>query len=74
MTDRKLQDGLRAILEEVINAQGDEDDELAELAAMLPPMESVATYAEEGVLTTDKGLIIEFEDGTAFQVTIIRSR
>jgi len=74
MTDRKLQDGLREILEEIINAQGDEDDELAELAELLPPMESVATFHDEGVLTTDKGLIIEFEDGTAFQVTIIRSR
>jgi len=74
MTDRKLQDGLREILEEIINAQGDEDDDLAELAEMLPPIESVATFDEEGVLTTDKGLIVEFEDGTAFQVTIVRSR
>ena len=74
MTDRKLQDGLKEILLALINARGDEDDEVAELAELLPPIESVATYAEEGVLTTDKGLIIEFEDGTAFQVTIVRSR
>jgi len=74
MTDRKLQDGLREILEEIINAQGDEDDELAELAEMLPGVDRVSTFDDEGVLTTDKGLIIEFEDGTAFQVTIIRSR
>jgi hypothetical protein len=74
MSDQKLQDDLKEIVMELINAHGEQDDEVAELAALLPPIESVATFAEEGVLTTDKGLIIDFEDDTAFQLTIIRSR
>ena len=65
---------LRDILLELINARGEEDDQVAQLAELLPSIERVATYAEEGVLTTDKGLIVEFEDGTAFQITIVRSR
>ncbi len=34
----------------------------------------VQTYAEAGVLTYDKGLVIALPDGTEFQLTIVRSR
>ena len=34
----------------------------------------VHTYAEAGVLTCDKGLVIALPDGTEFQLTIVRSR
>ena len=34
----------------------------------------VRTYAEAGVMTYDKGLVITTPDGQEFQLTIIRSR
>lgn len=77
MTDREVQDGLCEILDELQSAQrveGDEIDELGEMAMLLPPIRGVTTFEEQGVLTTDKGLIIRFQDGSEFQVTIVRSR
>ena len=34
----------------------------------------VRTYAEAGVMTYDKGLVITTPDGQEFQLTIVRSR
>ena len=34
----------------------------------------VRTFAEEGVLTYNKGLVISLPDGTEFQLTIVQSR
>ena len=34
----------------------------------------VRTYAEAGVMTYDKGLVITTPDGSEFQLTLIRSR
>ena len=34
----------------------------------------VQTYAEAGVLTRDKGLVISLPNGREYQLTIIRSR
>ena len=33
-------------------------------------IETCETYEDFGVLTTDKGLVLGFEDGSEFQVTI----
>lgn len=32
------------------------------------------TYAEAGVITTDDGLVIRLDDGTEYQLTVVRSR
>src|SRR4051812_29671646 len=33
----------------------------------------VATYAERGILTCNEGLVVTLEDGSEFQLTIVRS-
>ena len=61
-----LQDGLR----ELIAQDGDyrtADDMCWENLR-------VQTYAEAGVLTRDKGLVISLPNGREYQLTIIRSR
>lgn len=35
---------------------------------------SVRTYEEVGMLTMDKGLVVQLADGSEFQVTIKKSR
>lgn len=34
----------------------------------------VATFEEEGVLTYNRGLVLQFPSGEEFQITIVRSR
>ncbi|WP_069648972.1 hypothetical protein [Caloranaerobacter ferrireducens] len=34
----------------------------------------ITTFEEEGLLTNNKGLVIKLEDGTEFQLTLIKSR
>ena len=34
----------------------------------------VRTFEEDGVLTRDAGLVLSFEDGDEFQITVVRSR
>ena len=62
-TEETLQDGLRELITE-----GYDSSEIywANLR--------VRTFAEEGVLTYNKGLVICLPDGTEFQLTIVQSR
>ena len=73
MNARRLQDILRALLDELLGARDDTDDPLADLAELTDGIREIHTFEDRGVLTTDKGLIIECDDGTEFQLTIIRS-
>jgi hypothetical protein len=34
----------------------------------------VRTYEEVGVLTRDAGVVVELNDGSEFQITVVRSR
>jgi hypothetical protein len=75
MNARELQDLLGDLLEELIFARDDgDDDPLAELAERTTPIKTLHTYDDVQMLTTDKGLVIETEDGGEFHVTIVRSR
>ena len=62
-TEETLQDGLRELITE-----GYDSSEICWENLR------VHTYAEAGVLTYDKGLVIALPDGTEFQLTIVRSR
>jgi hypothetical protein len=74
MTAAKLQDALRDLLLELLDARDDEaDDEVAELAGHLEDVATVYTFGEAALLTRDNGLVIECGDGSAFQLTIVRS-
>lgn len=34
----------------------------------------VRTYAEEGLLTRDEGLVVKLPDGNEFQITVVQSK
>lgn len=46
----------------------DEDEDLAE------SLRSADKFSDTGLLTNDAGLLIRFEDGSEFQVTVVKSR
>ena len=62
-TDETLQNGLRDLIE----GNPNDDDILWENM-------QVSTFEESGVMTYDKGLVIQLPDGTEYQLTIIQSR
>ena len=74
MNARKLQDQLRDLLEAALFARNDVDDPAAELAEHVAGIRQIATYDDVGMLTRDKGLVIEAADGAEFQLTIVESR
>ena len=74
MTPTELQDLLHDVLADLVMARGDEDDPLFDLAELARGVRSVRTYGEDGILTTDAGLVVDCEDGGQFQLTIVRSR
>lgn len=75
MNARELQDTLRDILEELMFARDDgDDDPLAELAERTAPIKALHTYDDVQMLTHDKGLVLEMADGSEFQLTIVRSK
>ena len=37
-------------------------------------IQGVATFADAGVMTMNHGLVVTMDDGTEFQLTIVRSR
>jgi len=73
MTARELQDLLPELLEELLFARDDADDPLADFAERMDGIRRICSYDDAGVLTTDKGLVIECDDETEFQVSIVRS-
>jgi len=74
MNARELQDLLRDLLEQLIFARDDEDDPLADLAERTVGIRQIVTYEDAGMMTTDKGFVLECDDSTEFQVSIVRSR
>lgn len=74
MNARELQDLLRDLLEELIFARDDEDDPLADLAERTEGIRQIATYEDVGMMTTDKGFVVECDDGAEFQVSIVQSK
>lgn len=75
MNDRELQDTLRDILEKLMFARdGDTDDEIAELAERTQRIRHLCTFSDAGVLTMNKGIVIETDDGREYQITIVRSK
>jgi len=76
MNDETIQNRLRDLLDELIDAhlEDDENDPVAELAVCTEGFRSVRTFADAHLLTSDKGLVVECDDGTEYQITIVRSR
>ncbi len=40
---------------------------------LIEQLHSIRRFTDDGVLTTDAGLVLRFDDGTEFQITIVRS-
>lgn len=68
---------IEAILGEILNQSEDEfheglvtlrDDEDA------PKIQAVRSFADVGMMTQDKGLVLVLSNGSEFQITIRRSR
>jgi len=50
------------------------DDDLLELEDDGVSLDGVRTFAEVGLLTNDRGLVLSFTDGSVFNLTIQRAR
>jgi hypothetical protein len=37
-------------------------------------VEQVTTFREAGILTSNRGLVVRMDDGSEFQVTVVRAR
>jgi hypothetical protein len=78
MSEARLQNLLRDVLEDLLYARDNpdelDDDLLIERTERASSIRSISTFAEAGVLTHNRGLVIEVDDGRTFQVKIVRSR
>ena len=71
MDEHELQDALKGLLDDVAFM---DDEERAEAGISDELVLRVSTFADEGVLTTDAGLVVTARDGSEFQITIVRSK
>jgi len=67
MDEHEIADALREVLEA---AEEITDEGLADL----PDVARVDTFEDAGVLTRNVGLVLRLEDGSEFQITVVRSR
>ncbi|MBL1216605.1 MAG: hypothetical protein D8M59_03835 [Planctomycetes bacterium] len=74
MTEGQLQDLLRDLLEELMFSRDDADDPLAHLAERTAGIKQIRTYDDACLLTMDKGLVVECDDGAEYQLSIVKSR
>lgn len=65
--DAALEAFLFTVLESAQNVATDLVDDA-------PAVTRVATFEGDGVLTTDRGLVVRLADGSEFQITIVQSR
>ena len=70
MNARRVQDKLRDLLEAALL---DRDEDARGYAEYVEGIRRVSTYAEVGMLTRDKGLVIGYDDGSEYQLTIVES-
>jgi len=61
---------METMLYETLQALGapDGDEEI------VPEVASVRTFEEAGVLTGNRGVVVQCRDGSSFQVTVVQSR
>ncbi len=78
MADRERM--IEALLEVLLSEAGDDAwAEAADAANVEPfedgdPVRRVHSFETEGVLTTDRGLVLHLADGSEYQLTIVCSR
>ena len=72
MNEQTMQDALNALIADMMLCidTGDEIEPPEELEGV----DSIQTFAEAGVLTMNKGLVLHMKDHSQFQVTIVQSK
>lgn len=70
MTDARLartseEDVEVMLIDALMRFEGDED---------CPPISEIESFQQAGVLTRNRGIVARLQDGSEFQVTIVRSR
>ncbi len=73
MTEYEFQDALKAVLREIALMDEDEASD-AGVPEELVNLRRVRTYQEDGVLSSNAGLVVTTAGGTELQLTIVRSR
>jgi hypothetical protein len=68
MTEEDLQFSLQELIEAWQGPMVSEDGEKES------DVERSETFREAGILSNNKGLVVRLEDGSEFQITIVRSR
>lgn len=67
MYEEKLEQLLQGLLQEAeLDPYAEEDEGVG--------VEQVRTYADAGILTRNKGLVLTMTDGTEFQLQIVQSK
>lgn len=76
MTEQRFQDYLYMLLQAIADtAPTDEDGELLWPALKeSDDIQNVRSFADDQVLTSNKGLTVRLADGTEYQLTIVKSR
>lgn len=76
MNEQQFQNALFQLLERCAEeAPTTEDGELLWPSVLeSEDIHEVRTFADDGVLTNNKGLTVRLADGSAFQLTIVKSR
>lgn len=63
MTEKEVAEFLEAAIQSLENEMGFDG----------PYTDSIKTFKDAGILTKSTGLVIPFEDGSVFQITIVNS-
>lgn len=56
------------VLQDILDDPGDDTEDIYGYN-----IKRISTFESKGVLTTDEGLVIELDDGSEFQLTIVKS-
>lgn len=76
MTEQRFQDCLYILLQSIsVNNFADEDgDTLWPILTAADNISHVSSFADEGMLTNNKGVVVKLKDGSEFQLTIVKSK
>lgn len=67
MNEQRFQDAIYIALESIGDSRSDEH-------WIGTPIASVRSFDDLGVLSDNKGVVVRLEDGSEFQLTIVKSR
>ena len=78
MTEKELEDGMKAMFDEALAvATGEIREDQMTMPTELESLIRVSTFEEEGILSANPGLVLRFNrdgDVREFQIAIVRSR